>query len=385
MDEQKVPFWRDDRVLKIVGQVLAVLVIVAIFAVLANNFLINFKRSGLNFGFSFLNNAASFGIGDTPIPYVSTDSFGRALLVGLVNSLRVMVLGIILAMTLGIVVGVARLSDNWLVRNVAMVYVETLRNTPLLLQLFCWYFALFLQFPKIENPIQLPGPIYLSQTFGMSLPWPVGNAQTYLALAFLLASAVVAVMLWRWRIAAIVQRGESGRNFQMALIGVAIAALLALIFGLDWEQPLLENNSISGGLNLLPEFGAILFGLVFYTAAFIAEVVRAGIQSVSKGQWEASRALGLSSGTLMQLVVFPQALRVMIPPLTSEFVNLAKNSSLATGIGYPDVFAIANTITNQSGRAVEMILVLMVTYLTINLLISLGMNIFNNRVQLKER
>jgi general L-amino acid transport system permease protein len=383
MDEEKIPLWRDERVLKVVGQVIAVIVFVTVMLILGSNITRNFQRLGITFGFDFLGRAASFGIGDTPIPYTPSDSYGRAVLVGLVNSLRVMILGIILATVVGISVGIARLSDNWLLRQIAGAYVELFRNTPLLLQLFCWYFAVFLNLPgDLQNPPRLPGPIFLTQR-GVDLPWPDGTLQTWLSAAFLLVSAVLAFMVWRRRIMVMVQRGESGRSLQIVLIAIGVLALLALVFGLQWERPELADNRISGGLNLSPEF--VLFGLVFYTAAFIAEVVRAGIQSVAKGQWEAARALGLQPGLAMRLVVFPQALRVMIPPLTSEYLNLAKNSSLAIAVGYADVYATSFTTSNQTGRTIEMILILMATYLTINLIISLGMNTFNRSVQLKER
>jgi general L-amino acid transport system permease protein len=384
MDEQKIPFWRDDRILKIVGQALAILVIVIIFAILSNNLFVNFRRLGLSFGFGFLSNPASFGIGDTSIPYSPTDSFGRALLVGFVNTLRVIVLGIILATILGIIVGIARLSENWLVRQIASVYVEIFRNTPLLLQLFFIYTAFFLKFPRIEDSIQLPGPTFLSNN-GIFLLWPVGNVRTLIALALLVASVVLGIIIWQRRIKVMELQGASGQGYQRALIAIAIVGVLALIFGLDWQPPRFENGNISGGLHLSAEFGALLLGLVLYTAAFIAEVVRAGIQSVAKGQWEASKALGLNSGLLMRLVVFPQALRVMIPPLTSEYLNLAKNSSLAAGIAYSDFFQISFTINNQTGRVMEVVLLIMIGYLTINLLIALGMNLFNQRVQLRER
>ncbi|NJN56496.1 MAG: ABC transporter permease subunit [Leptolyngbyaceae cyanobacterium SL_5_9] len=385
MDEEKIPLWRDDRVLKAVGQVIAVIVFVTVMLILGSNIIRNFQALGITFGFDFLGRAASFGIGDTPIPYTPSDSYGRAVLVGLVNSLRVMILGIILATVVGITVGVARLSENWLLRQIAGTYVELFRNTPLLLQLFCWYFAVFLNLPgDLQNPPRLPGPIFLTQR-GVDMPWPSGTLQTWLSVAFLLISAVLALIVWRRRVMVMVQRGESGRSLQMILLGIGGLALLALVFGLQWERPNLSDSAITGGLNLSPEFGAVLFGLIFYTAAFIAEVVRAGIQSVTKGQWEAARALGLQPGLAMRLVIFPQALRVMIPPLTSEYLNLAKNSSLAIAVGYADVYATSFTTSNQTGRTIEMILILMATYLTINLVISLGMNTFNRSVQLKER
>jgi general L-amino acid transport system permease protein len=388
-NDEKIPFWRDDRFLKILVQVVIVLIVVTIFVILGNNLARNFRRRGLDFSLAFLFDAdrpASFKIGDSLIPYSPTDPYFRALLVGLLNSLRVMVSGIILAILLGITVGMGRLSDNWLVRKIAAVYVETFRNTPLLLQLFFWYFAIFLRLPKIDNPLVVWDSIFLTNR-GMQIPFPAGTLQTWLSLGFLVLSAILAVIIWRRQTQTIVGQGSSGRVFQVGLIGVAIATILAIIFGLDWQQPQFDRatNSIEGGLSLSSEFAALTFGLTVYTAAFIAEVVRAGIQSVGKGQWEAARALGLKPSLIMRLVILPQALRVMIPPLTSEFLNLAKNSSLAIAVLYSDIYAISYTISNQTGNAVEMLLVVMATYLILNLIIASGMNWFNRLAQIKER
>ncbi|NJM88217.1 MAG: ABC transporter permease subunit [Hydrococcus sp. RU_2_2] len=387
--EEKIPFWRDDRILKIVIQVALVAIVVTIFIILGSNLARNFQRLRLNFGFGFLfdsDRPASFKIGDSPIDYSATDPYNRAILVGLLNSLRVMINGIVLATLVGITVGISRLSENWLVRQIATVYVETIRNTPLLLQLFFWYFAVFLRLPRIENPLIFLDSIFLSNR-GMYIPFPTGTLQTWLSLGFLILSAILGIILWRRQTQVIVQQGASGRVFEIGLIGIAIAAILVIIFGLDWQQPQFDRTALTfeGGLNLSPEFATLLVGLTIYTAAFIAEVVRAGIQSVNKGQWEAARALGLKPGLIMRLVIFPQALRVMIPPLTSEFLNLAKNSSLAVAIGYTDIYAVSSTISNQTGKSVEMLIVVMTTYLIFNLIIASGMNWFNRSVQLKER
>lgn len=384
MEEHKVPLWRDDRFLKIAGQVLVMLIVLIVAAVIVNNVTVNFRRLGLNFGFGFMSNPASFGIGDSAIPYTSTDSFGRALLVGLVNTLRVVVFGIFFATILGIIVGIARLSDNWLVRKLASIYVEIFRNTPLLLQLFFIYTVGFLSLPRVADSVQLPGPTFLSNQ-GIYLPWPTGSARSLIALALLIASLALVIFFWQRRLKVMELEGASGNGYRNLLFGLGAVGLLALLFGLEWQAPAFANEAVTGGLHLSSEFGALLLGLVLYTAAFIAETVRAGIQSVSKGQWEASKALGVNSGQAMRLVIFPQALRVMIPPLTSEFLNLAKNSSLAAGIAYGDVYQIATTINNQTGRVIEVVILVMITYLTINLIISLGMNLLNQRVQITER
>lgn len=379
-NQEKIPFWRDSRFLNLLGQIVVILIVVGILLFLGNNLVNNFQRLRLRFGFEFIfdvRRPAGFSIGNAPISYKPTDPIIQALLVGLINSLRVMISGIILATILGIIVGLGRLSTNWLVRQIATVYVEIFRNTPLLLQLFFWYSAVFLKFPKIDNPLILFDSILLSNR-GMAIPWPSGSLQTWLSVVFLVLSAVLGVIIWRWRTHLIIQ---------VILSGMAIACLSALIIGLDWQKPLLnaELGRIEQGLTLSPEFASILIGLTVYTAAFIAEVVRAGIQSVNKGQWEAARALGFQPSSVMRLIIFPQSLRVIIPPLTSEFINLAKNSSLASATLYKDLYAVSYTVAEKTGRAVEIILVVMSIYLIINLIISSGMNTFNRLVQLKER
>ncbi|BAU63754.1 polar amino acid ABC transporter, inner membrane subunit [Stanieria sp. NIES-3757] len=384
MTKEKIPFWRDSRILNIVGQAIILLIVFTIIGILGNNLVRNFQRLGLTFGFNFLSRSASFGIGNSPISYSPTDPYTKAILVGLLNSLQVMFFGIIIASTIGIIVGISRLSNNWLVRQLATIYVETLRNTPLLLQLFFWYFAVFLRLPKVDNPVTIGKVIYLTNR-GMDIPWLVMNIKTRLSLIFIIFSIILAIIFWRKRLKNIEERGESGQVWLWLFVGIIIAVIAVFLWVIDWQIPQLQENNITGGINLSPELATLLIGLSIYTAAFIAEVVRAGIQSVSKGQWEAARALGLKPGLVMQLVIFPQALRVMIPPLTSEFLNLAKNSSLAIAIGYNDLYAISSTISNQTGRSIEMLLVVMITYLTINLIISSIMNRFNRSVQLQER
>ncbi len=379
----QVSWWRDSRVLKIIGQALVLAVVIIAISWMGHNLLNNFQRQNLSFGFDFLSRTASFDIANPPIDYQPTDPNRHALLVGLLNSLRVMFFGIIIASILGISIGIGRLSDNWLVNKLAGAYVEILRNTPLLLQLFFWYFAVFLRLPKISNPLVVGNRIFLTNR-GLDLPWFASESHNWLVLAAIIGCALLAILAWNNRNQAI----EQGKNPQLWLwlLGVsAIAIVLLFCFGIHWVVPQLQNNAIKGGLNLSPEFATLLIGLGIYTSAFIAEVVRAGIQSVNQGQWEAAKALGLNSGTIMQHVIFPQALRVMIPPLTSEFLNLIKNSSLAIAIGYRDLYAIGSTISVQTGKSVEVILIIMLVYLTINLIASFAMNLFNTSVQLKER
>ncbi len=380
---------RDERFWKIAGQAIAVVLIVSVAGILIDNLLYNLDQKGIPVGFDFLNSQASFDIGESIIPYDRSDSYSRAILVGIVNSLRIVVVGLVLATLIGLLVGIARLSDNWLVRKLALVYVETFRNVPLLVQLFFWYFAFFLPLPSIEKRITLPGAISLTQQ-GIALPWLAATAGTGIWLVLLALGVLGAVWLWRWRTRLMVEQGSAEKPALWALGAIALSAAIALILTRTapflLSVPQVTNNAqFQGGLVLRPEFGTLLLGLVIYTASFIAEIVRAGIQSVPQGQLEAAQALGLKPGRTMQKVILPQALRVIIPPLTSQYLNLAKNSSLAVAIGYPDLYFVASTTSNQTGRAVEAILLIMVTYLTISLLISLLMNLYNRTVQLKER
>ncbi|HLO47937.1 MAG TPA: ABC transporter permease subunit [Kamptonema sp.] len=377
---------RDERFWKIAVQAIAILLAVIFTAVIWNNLSANLQQLGIKLGFDFLGSQASFDIGESIIPYNPSNSFAQAMLVGLVNSLRVMVVGLILATIVGLTVGIARLSDNWLVRNLAMLYVEVLRNTPLLLQLFFWYFAVFISLPKLESST---GPFYFTN-LGIAIPWLAENPGTKLWLILLAVGMVAAAWLWQWRTRVRVETGEPGRQFIWASGAISIAAIIAFIitqnlpFTLDIPR-VTETLQLEGGLKLTPEFTTLLTGLTLYTASFIAEIVRSGIQSVSKGQWEAAKALGLKPGLMMRLVILPQALRVIVPPLTSQYLNLAKNSSLAVAIGYPDAYFVASTTFNQTGRVVEVMLIIMVTYLTISLSIAIVMNLYNRSVQLKER
>ena len=389
INQEKIPFWRDSRIIKVVIQVLVIGVILLLLVFFGNNLVNNFRQLGLTFGFGFIFDPelnSRFNIGDSPIPYQPTDPYYRAILVGLLNSLRVMITGIILAFILGVIIGLGRLSDNWLVQKIATVYVEIIRNTPLLLQLFFWYFAVFLKFPKIDAPLIIFNSVFLSNQ-GVYVPFPLANLQTFLAILTLFFGGVIAFLIWRKQTQTIIQQGTTGIFYNLALIVIIIVSILTIILGFDWEFPSYDSQikRIQDGLNISPEFATLLAGLTIYTAGFIAEVVRSGIQSVSKGQWEAAKALGLNSGLAMRLVIFPQALRVMIPPLTSEFLNLAKNSSLAVAIGYNDIYAVSNTISNQTGKSIEMLLVVMATYLIFNLIISTVMNLLNRSVQLKEK
>ncbi|MCS6892474.1 MAG: ABC transporter permease subunit [Rhodovarius sp.] len=350
-----------------------------------HNMQANMAARGLQFGFGFLGRSAGIPIGESIIPYTPADTYQRALTVGLLNTLRVAVLGILLCTILGVLLGIARLSSNPLLRGLVGAYIEVIRNTPLVLQLVFWH-AIVLQLPSVRQALNpLPG-VYLSQR-GVKLPVFVADQALFACLAgFALGLLLWLVLAWRER----ARQRLSGERRSTLLPGLLLTAglpvLAAAIFGAPrWDWPQLAGFNFEGGVTLSPEFFALLLGLVLYTAAFVAEIVRAGIQAVPKGQWEAARALGLPRGRIMRLVILPQALRVIIPPLTSQYLNLTKNSSLAVVIGYPDLVSVSNTSINQTGQAVEVILIFMTVYLLISLFTSLLMNLYNRAVALKER
>jgi general L-amino acid transport system permease protein len=381
-----VPPWRDVRVLRVAVQVVVVLTVLLVGLILWSNLAAAMGRSRLTFGFGFLNTTAGFEIAESPIPYRATDTYGRAFAVGLINTVIISLVGIALATILGVIVGVARLSGNWLVRHLAGGFVEIMRNTPLLVQLVLLY-AVFLQLPSVANAIALPGSIFLSQR-GLSLPAPVLEPTFGAWLAVVVAgvlAALAARSIGSRREAAGKPSPALQRIGAVALVGIPVVGWVALGGPIRFDPPVLQRFNFAGGFVLSPEFSALLFGLVIYTSAFIGEVVRGGIQSVRRGQLEAAYAVGLTHGQTLRLVVFPQALRVIVPPLTSQYLNLAKNSSLAIAIGFPDLFSVSRTMSNQTGQPVSVIVMVMGTYLAISLLTSLLMNIYNRRVQVLER
>ena len=379
--------WRDPKVRAIFIQVVFVAVLAAFVAFLAYNTIVNLRRQNIATGFGFLDREAAFGIGESLIPYSPADTYARAFLVGLVNTLYVSAIGIVLATILGTVMGLARLSSNWLVAKLAQLYVETFRNIPLALQLLFWWALLRGAAPPPRQAWEpLPG-IFISHR-GISFPVPFAeSAYPWMALACVVG-VVIAFVVRRW---ARSRQERTGQQFPTGWVGFGLAlGLPALVFiasgaPLRLDIPVLRGFNFAGGTAVSPEFGALLIGLVIYTATFIAEIVRAGILAVSWGQSEAAMALGLRPGQRMRLVVLPQALRVIIPPMTSEYLSLTKNSSLAVIIGYPDLVSIANTTMNQTGQAVEGIAMIMTVYLAISLLISLFMNLYNRAVALVER
>ena len=375
------------RVLAVLGQIAFVVVLAVVGAILVNNVRIALARQGLVTGFDFLAGPAGFNIGEGP-EFAPSESYGRAFIVGILNTLRIIGLGLVFATLLGLAAGIARLSTNWLVSRLAAVYVEVIRNTPLLLQLFFWYFAVILQMPRVRDSIQLPGPVILNVR-GISVPWGIPTETFAQWRVYLLISLLVAGFVW---LAAALRERRTGRAgfaplyaLAVLLAGGVVSWLVLASPPLTLDVPALQGLNYRGGLTLSPEYSALLFGLTFYTGAFIAEIVRAGLQAVSRGQVEAARALGLRPALVLRLVVFPQALRVIVPPLTSQYLNLAKNSSLAVAIGYPDLFSIASTIINQTGHTLEMIALIMLSYLSLSLFTSAVLNLYNRRVRLVER
>ena len=348
----------------------------------------NLAAQGFASGFDFLNHTAGFGVSQSLIPYQETDSYGRVFLVGLLNTLLVAGIGIVLATVLGFAIGIARLSPNWLLARLAGGYVELIRNLPLLFQILFWYLAVLGSLPLPRASYSLFGLVYLNNR-GIIVPAPVAREGAGYVLATLLLAIIAAVALHRWA----VRRQElTGRPFPAfwtglgLIVGAPLAALVALGFPIGFEHPELRGFNFVGGLRLIPEFMALLIALSTYTAAFIAEIVRAGVLAVPRGQTEAALALGLRRGTMLRLIVVPQALRLIVPPLNSQYLNLTKNSSLAVAIGYPDLVALfAGTTLNQTNQAIEIIALTMAVYLLISLITSVLMNWYNARLRLVER
>ena len=379
--------WRNQRFRLVLYQAAALLLVIVIGAYLVSNTLANLEERSIRTGFGFLSREAGFRIGESIIAYDASNSYGRAYVVGILNTLRVSVLGIVLATIIGVLVGMARLSRNWLVVRLASLYVEMVRNVPLLLQLFFWYTVITALLPAVRQAVQLLPGVYLSKS-GLMFPAPVPHpAHPYVAAALVIGGGLA----WGYRGWARRRQEATGQVPKLLLPS------LGLIFGpplLVWlasgaptalDVPVFTRFTFRGGSSITPEFLALLAGLVLYTAAFIAENVRGGIQAVPRGQSEAAAALGLRRGTALRLVILPQALRIVIPPTTSQYLNLAKNSSLAVAIGYPDLVSVTNTSLNQTGQAIECISIMMGVYLTISLSISVVMNVYDRYVALVER
>lgn len=384
-----VVFYNDPNVRSIAYQLVLCAVVAFLVYGATRNAIDNLERAHIASGFGFWNNTAGFDISQTLIEYSARAStYGRAFWVGLLNTLLVAGIGIVFATIIGFVVGISRLSRNWLLAKAAGGYVEIIRNLPLLLQLLFWYNAVLKALPDIRESIAIPGGAILNNR-GFFLPVPIfKNGFGFVGIA-LLAGAVAAIAFYVWARKRQERTGQQAPVFWLTLllvIGLPLAVFALAGFPLGFEFPQAGRFNITGGIEVLPEFAALLFGLSIYTAAFIAEVVRAGILAVSRGQTEAAYSLGLKQGPTLRLIVVPQAMRVIIPPLTSQYLNLTKNSSLAVAIGYPDLVQVfTGTVLNQTGQAVEVVAITMLVYLIISLVTSLLMNIYNSRMALVER
>jgi len=378
--------WHDPTVRAVIYQILAAAAVGLIAWLLVSNTLANLATRNITTGFGFLEREAGFAIGESLVAYSPSDTYGRAIFVGIVNTLHVAALGIVLATMLGVIMGVARLSKNWLIAKIASVYVEVMRNIPLLIQLFFWYALITENMPGPRQAYTpLPG-VFLSNR-GLKIPGLQGDALNWM-LGGLIIAIVASCALAHWarrRQEATGAIFPTGRYAALMLAGLPLLGWLVSGASLTLDMPALRGFNFVGGLTLSPEMAALLAGLVIYTSAFIAEVVRAGIQAVARGQWEAASSLGLRRNWILRLVVMPQALRVIIPPMTSQYLNLTKNSSLAVAIGYPDIVSVVNTTLNQTGQAIEGILIIMMAYLTVSLSISILMNWYNQRIALVER
>ncbi|MGL1051654.1 amino acid ABC transporter permease [Vibrio vulnificus] len=372
----------------VVFQVIAILALVFFFYTIVNNALTNLNARGIATGFDFLSQEAGFGIGLTLIEYDETFSYGRTFVIGLLNTALVSFLGIILATVLGFVIGIARLSSNWLVSRFAAIYIEIFRNIPLLLQIFFWYFAVLQALPSPRQSISLGEAIFLNVR-GLFFPKPVFEVGSAFIFAALFAGIIATIFIGVW---ARNKQKLTGQQTPMGRIALAlIVGLPALVYFVSGmpvsaEYPALKGFNYQGGISIIPELAALLVALSIYTAAFIAEIVRSGINAVSHGQTEAAMSLGLPRTRTLKLIIIPQALRIIIPPLTSQYLNLTKNSSLAMAIGYPDLVSVfAGTTLNQTGQAIEIIAMTMGVYLTLSLVTSALMNIYNKKVALVER
>ncbi len=380
--------WNDPKVRSIFFQAVLLIAVVSFGMYIFGNTAANLEKQGIATGFRFMGTTAGFGIITHLIDYTEASSYGTAFVVGLLNTMLVAFTGIIAATIIGVFIGIARLSHNWLISRLAMVYIEIFRNIPLLLQIFFWYFAVLRALPAPKNSVNLADGVFINNR-GIYLPSAIYEDGFSLVIGALIIAIIAVIFMVRW---AHKRQEATGQQFHTFYVGIAILVGLPLLaftvtgFPLSWEIPALKGFNFKGGTVIIPEFVALWLSLSIYTASFIAEIVRAGIQAVSHGQTEASNALGLKAGPTLRLVILPQALRVIIPPLSSQFLNLTKNSSLATAIAYPELVSVfTGTVLNQTGQAVEIISITMAVYLSISLGISAFMNWYNARMALVER
>lgn len=385
--ENAIPFWNDPAKRAVVYQLVTLLVVGMIGYYLFSNTVANLQRQSIATGFHFLEKESSFEIGESLIPYSAASTYARALLVGILNTLKVSFVGIVLTILLGTIVGIARLSTNWLVSRLAAIYIEVFQDIPVLLQLIFWYAIFYDSLPSPRNAMELlPGTFLCNRGLAFGIP-AHHPAHSYMVLAFVAGCGCIYV-LRKW---AMNRQDRTGRSFPVFTVGCALVIGLPLMVWLALGAPTamnipkLSGFNFTGGITLSPEFTALLLGLVLYTAAFVAEIVRSGIQAVSKGQTEAAMSLGLKPWQTLNLVILPQSLRIIVPPLTSQMLNLMKNSSLAVAIGFPDFVSVANTTINQTGQAIEGVALIMVVYLFFSLMTSSFMNWYNKKIALVER
>lgn len=384
---EKIPFWHDSDKRAIIYQAAIFAIVVLIGYFLVSNTMANLRTQKIATGFGFLKKEAAFEIGESLIPYSASDTYTRVLIAGVLNTLYVSVLGMGLTMVFGTFLGIARLSSNWLLSRAAIVYIEAFQNVPVLLQLFFWYSFFYELLPPPRQAVSpIPG-VFLSNR-GMMFPVPERHpAYLYAAIAFVCVCIIAYVL----RVVMTKRQERTGQAFPIFWTSVALllgVPLMAWWLGgapTQLSVPALKGFNFQGGKSVSPEFTALLLGLVMYTSAFVAEIVRAGIQSVSRGQTEAAMSIGLKPGQILSLVILPQALRVIIPPLTSQLLNLTKNSSLAIAIGFPDFVSVAGTTINQTGQAIEGVLLIMIVYLCFSLSTSAFMNWYNKKIALVER
>jgi general L-amino acid transport system permease protein len=384
---EKVPFWLDPKKRAVIFQFLSVAAVGLIVWYLASNTVTNLQKQSIATGFGFLNKEASFEIGESLIPYSAADTYTRALVVGALNTIKVAFVGIVVTLLMGTVVGVARLSSNWLVARLSAIYIEVMQDLPVLLQLVFWYAIFYESLPPPSEALCPGAGIYLCNR-GVAFTVPEVHPAHFTMLVAFLIGCVAVYFTRRW---ARKRQEKTGLYFPVFRVGLAVLIGLPLVVWLAAGSPIKMNAprltgfNFVGGLTVSPEFMALLLGLVLYTSAFVAEVVRAGIQSVSRGQREAAMSIGLRPTLVLNLVILPQALRVIVPPLTSQMLNLTKNSSLAVAIGYPDFVSVANTTINQTGQSIEGVALIMAVYLVFSLSTSAFMNWYNKRVALVER
>ncbi|HZG31604.1 MAG TPA: amino acid ABC transporter permease [Ensifer sp.] len=386
-DRPRASLLYDPTIRSIIYQLLTAILVLALIWWVWGNTLENLKRANIASGFGFLNGRAGFQVGQSLIDYSSDSTYMRALVVGLLNTVLVAVAGIVTASIVGFIVGIGRLSKNWLIAKLSLVYVEVFRNIPPLLVIFFWYKGVLSVLPQPRDSVHLPASSFLNNR-GLFFPLPIwGDGAWLIAVAFLVG-IIAAFLVSRWARARQARTGQpfpSGWTGAALIIGLPVVTFLALGSPLTFDYPTAGKFNLTGGTHIGPEFISLYLALSFYTAAFIAEIVRSGIRAVAKGQTEAAFALGLQPGVTTRKIIVPQALRIIIPPLTSQYLNLTKNSSLAIAIGFSDLVAVGGTILNQTGHAVEIVAIWMVVYLGISLVTSLFMNWFNARMALVER